>query len=87
MSQAHGCRMEMAFSFFRPGVQRAAGCLDLRFMQGDARRNNAVTRIGRQGGTELGIGGAETDGRTAWRDFAEPFFDRNYNLLLLLVCR
>ena len=32
MSQAHGWRMEMAFNFFKPGVQRAAGFLDLRFM-------------------------------------------------------
>jgi hypothetical protein len=36
MSQAHGYRIEIAFNFLSPGVQRAAGLLDLRFMQGGA---------------------------------------------------
>jgi hypothetical protein len=36
MSQAHGCRMEIAFNFLSPGIQRTARFLDLRFMQGGA---------------------------------------------------
>ena len=56
MSQAHGCRMEIAFSLFIPGVQRAAVFLYLRFMQGNARRKDGVTRIWRQGGTGTTFG-------------------------------
>jgi hypothetical protein len=36
--------MEIVFNFFGPGVQRAAGCLDLQFMQDDASR--AVCLLG-----------------------------------------
>ena len=68
MSHTHGCRMEIAFNFFGPGVQRAAGCLDLQFMQDDASR--AVCLLG------AAVGAGKIRG-VAWLARAAPVMFRD----------